>query len=72
MNKKKIVNLVHEGYLEKNIGVYTALGLFKGIWYAVDLDTETIELEYDDNIRFIVDINSIDAIGYFEKADGEK
>lgn len=63
MNKERIVELVHEGHLENYIAVYTTAGMFKGIWYAVDTHTETIEIK-EEGINNIVSMESIIAISY--------
>lgn len=62
MNKETIVELVHEGYMDQEVGVYHTFDRFYGRWVAVDLHNETIELRNKINQRIIIDYTMISAI----------
>lgn len=63
MKKDKIVELVHSGYMETEVTVYTNSHKFTGEWFAIDLSTSTISIEKRaEYAELIIDINSIVAM----------
>ncbi|MBQ7927743.1 MAG: hypothetical protein IJ287_03220 [Methanobrevibacter sp.] len=62
MKKDKIIELVHNGYMETEVTVYTNSHKFTGEWFAVDLSTHTISIEANFSEELIIDINSIVAM----------